>query len=521
MPTLSLTEAFPMAEVIKVVEKLFERNRFDFNPADSDSDLSGYDEDSETSGDESDEEDSDEEDHKKSSSTKKHSKKKRHSSQDSSDSDSDTETVTCAPPKNCKTTAKSTPTKDTKKQSSTKHTDQDDVEQLIKQLGKLSLDDPKYGLLYYKAIKLDTTVTKCVPPPAVINRMTTGNNNAHRHLPYSAGPPCTIPPRPMAPIMSQPMESHPPMTSYACGQVGHGICTCSALLDMISKGTLLRDQNGRITFRDGSVVRWELGEIIIEAASKCKTMQSHLFTMSQNKASEYYQSDAEHSNDYKADVLAAEHHPRRIKENRKKIFNGVAVPTCKEKENVNPNPLLDSFNETPTLKTRVTGRPGMGTRANPSYNRETIPTASGSSKKPEEFVSVPMDVQQPRTVDKPMPDVVMKELRPQKQEVKSHMPLRKSQVSLQVGETQGVTTILNMPVTISIGKVLASSWEVSDQLTNLLKCKNSKPAVVHHAVVSSKDTGSLIQIPLRLENQKIFGIIDTSSELNVINRRAL
>jgi ABC-type Zn2+ transport system substrate-binding protein/surface adhesin len=152
MPTLSLTEAFPMAEVIKVVEKLFERNRFNFNLADSDSDLPGYDEDSETSGDESDEEDSDEEDHKKSSSTKKNSKKKRHSSQDSSDSNSDTETLTCAPPKNHRTTAKSTPTKDTKKQSSTKHTDKDNVEQLIKQLGNLSLDDLKYGLLYYNAI---------------------------------------------------------------------------------------------------------------------------------------------------------------------------------------------------------------------------------------------------------------------------------------------------------------------------------------------------------------------------------
>jgi hypothetical protein len=121
-------------------------------------------------------------------------------------------------------------------------------------------------------------------------------------------------------------------------------------------------------------------------------MQSHLFTISQNEASEYYQSDAEHGNDYKADVLAAEHHLRRIKENCKEIFDGVAVPTCKGKENVNPNPLSGGFKETPTLKTRVTGRPGMGTRANPSCNRETIPTASGSSKKLEEFVSVPMDV---------------------------------------------------------------------------------------------------------------------------------
>jgi hypothetical protein len=45
-----------------------------------------------------------------------------------------------------------------KKQPLDKHSGQEDVEQLIRQLGKLSLDDPKYGLLYYRAIKLDTAV---------------------------------------------------------------------------------------------------------------------------------------------------------------------------------------------------------------------------------------------------------------------------------------------------------------------------------------------------------------------------
>jgi hypothetical protein len=38
------------------------------------------------------------------------------------------------------------------------------------------------------------------------------------------------------------------------------------------------------------------------------------------------------------------------------IFDGVAVQTRKGMENVNPNPLSGGFKETPTLKTRVTGR---------------------------------------------------------------------------------------------------------------------------------------------------------------------
>ena len=80
---------------------------------------------------------------------------------------------------------------------------------------------------------------------------------------------------------------------------------------MISKGVLLRDQRGRITFRDGTTVRREPGETLIEAATKHKSMQSHFFiTTSQNEASDYYQSEPEADEECKADVLAAEHWPK-------------------------------------------------------------------------------------------------------------------------------------------------------------------------------------------------------------------
>jgi hypothetical protein len=62
-----------MTDVIRVVEKLFERNRFDYNLADSESDLPEGNDDSDTSGDESESED-DQEAHAK---TSKHTKKKK------------------------------------------------------------------------------------------------------------------------------------------------------------------------------------------------------------------------------------------------------------------------------------------------------------------------------------------------------------------------------------------------------------------------------------------------------------
>jgi hypothetical protein len=53
----------------------------------------------------------------------------------------------------------------------------------------------------------------------------------------------------------------------------------------------------------------------------------------------------------------------------------------------------------------------------------------------------------------------------------------------------------------------------------MIKYWNSKQGTVSHAVTSHKDSGKLIQIPLRLGNQQVSGIIDTGLELNVINRK--
>jgi hypothetical protein len=80
-----------------------------------------------------------------------------------------------------------------------------------------------------------------------------------------------------------------------------------------------------------------------------------------------------------------------------------------------------------------------------------------------------------------------------------------------------VNTILNTPVTMKIGEVLASLWKLSDQLSDVIKYKNAKQGTVNHAVVLPKDSGKLIRIPLCLGGQQVTGIIDTGSELNVIN----
>jgi hypothetical protein len=76
-----------MKEVIKVAEKLFERNRFDFNLADSDSDLPDFGEESDSSGEETESEKSDDEEEEKLSPVKKQKKKKRSTPPRSPDSE--------------------------------------------------------------------------------------------------------------------------------------------------------------------------------------------------------------------------------------------------------------------------------------------------------------------------------------------------------------------------------------------------------------------------------------------------
>jgi Cobalamin biosynthesis protein CobT (nicotinate-mononucleotide:5, 6-dimethylbenzimidazole phosphoribosyltransferase) len=160
----SLKVPFPMDEVIAVVEKLFERDRFDYNLADSDTEEEDSEDDDSDSGSESDTE-SEEEDKDKSSS-RKHKQKKYRSSRKSSDTESeDDDEPVKAKHKSRKVAEKPATPKEVKKSPPPKEAHQDDVEILIKQMGRLSIDDPKYGLLYYKAIKLDKMAVQCIAPP--------------------------------------------------------------------------------------------------------------------------------------------------------------------------------------------------------------------------------------------------------------------------------------------------------------------------------------------------------------------
>ena len=181
----------------------------------------------------------------------------------------------------------------------------------------------------------------------------------------------------------------------------------------------------------------------------------------------------------------------------------------------------------------------------------------------------PVDAREPRFKEKP--DVTMKDLELQskpRQEEKKTVTLqdhsnrykpsedrnpepnpertragpRQSELSTQVDPKEVVEQILNTPVSLSLGKILGVSKELSFGINDLIRYKNpsAKPAPhattnqVYRAHVDELDSGidepnlsqlrgkelveskKLIQLDFYCRNNKITALIDTGSQLNVV-----
>ena len=155
-PDHDLSKPFPMADIIKAAEVLLRRDRFDKDRLPSDSeDSEPEDSDSETSSSSEDEKYTNRS--KTSTKHKSKTKKKVHfkeslRAEDSSDSDDD---------KSVKRSA----TKMSKQKTGNQAVPDDEFEQLIKQLNSMSIKDPEYATVYFKAYRIDPIIRELVPTP--------------------------------------------------------------------------------------------------------------------------------------------------------------------------------------------------------------------------------------------------------------------------------------------------------------------------------------------------------------------
>jgi hypothetical protein len=88
-----------------------------------------------------------------------------------------------------------------------------------------------------------------------------------------------------------------------------------------------------------------------------------------------------------------------------------------------------------------------------------------------------------------------------------------------VGEFQVVNNILNTPITLKVGEVLATSKDLVDQLAFMIKLKNIKPlSSFPQALLSARDTALLIKLPLECDGRQVSAILDTGSQLNIVSK---
>ena len=107
-----------------------------------------------------------------------------------------------------------------------------------------------------------------------------------------------------------------------------------------------------------------------------------------------------------------------------------------------------------------------------------------------------------------------------------------------IEDHQVINCLLDTPVTLRVREVLATSKELSDQLTDMLKRRNPKPAIslltVHpekhdvnaHAYhigsqlnrIEVPTRGKLLELRIQCNDKPITAIIDTGSELNIVSK---
>jgi len=282
-PTHLLAKPWPVEKVEAAAEAILQRDRFDRNLIDSD----------EEEQDETDEDDSQDE-------------------ADSSDEDSDNELkrlkrktkrlkeLSAARKAKKKALTKkyidsedegeSHSKKGITKSTPPKQNNQQEVEDLIKQLNTMSLDDPGYGFTYFKAIKLDRDVEKVVRRP--LNGVQSQNRSPGQNMRRDA-PPHMMNAQPQA--GGGGFMPRPPMRCFGCGEIGHGVTNCQKTNELIHAGVLAHDNAGRIVRGDGTYLhRISLDEPFVTAVErerKAQIPQSNLVTFAEPDKTYYLEED--------------------------------------------------------------------------------------------------------------------------------------------------------------------------------------------------------------------------------------
>lgn len=409
-PTHDISKPFNIVDVEKVAKTLLQRDRFDHErlPSDSESDSSSDNESTDSESNSSDSEsDSDANYKKKHKSNKKPKKpkKKKHVTFES-DADSDSE-------KSDSDDAKTTHHKTKKAQkavASKQEAEKDkEVQELIDQLGKMSLQDPSYAKIYFKAIKLDPIVGHFARQPVLAYEQTRAPRSPRGfsrddppHMNAGAG------------AGTGRMGDFP---CYGCGESGHGVQACPRLLEMERQNIITRDARGRYRMANGDrIFRHTQNEPMTVAINRQQPTQANYVAYGMatcdsdfdeddfneaypvrapqgNAILESMSSESEQDYGYESSESEAEVYPiaEPVRQTRlaRKEFEGVFVPGRK-------------------VHDKKIGRPDNATKGNKTP--EEAPRRTKTTARPNFLTpQVPVEVNKPKQIDVNDSDVFMED----------------------------------------------------------------------------------------------------------------
>ena len=275
-PNHDLNNPFDVSVVTKVAENILKRDRFDNDRLPSDDE----DSDSEDSELDSDDSDSDSDDDEV---TARHAKAKKRKSSIKKDRTKVTKRVKIKAPRasyesdssssedekpSKSSSGRSTPTSDSKSKASDK-----EFEDLIQQLNSMSLKDPSYATVYYKAYRINPIIKELVPTPSEQRRASTPPARSR-----DRGFERDVPPHLNGSNDNSSYSRN--LTCFGCGKGGHSMLFCPELRELASKGIVKLDANRRWVMANGSqIIRNYMNEPLIQAVQRAEGTQSNLITI--------------------------------------------------------------------------------------------------------------------------------------------------------------------------------------------------------------------------------------------------
>jgi len=507
-PQLSLSAPFPLTDITTAANHIWNMNRFDDDTSDDDDERSSSDEVSDT-----------EEEEVMARRLKKEKKKQK----------KETKTKRSKPDNPVSTPA------DLEQQEA------DEIAELIDKLGKLDIKDPSYPAMYFRVIKRAELMAPFIkmpflkePPTQQAEVQTRPSHTGPIHAPAAS---------------THSTQSTGSSTCYFCGGTGHGVRRCALCENMIAAGTVVRNDQGRVTWPDGTNIPRGFNETILSAVNRelaSRTKSTNLIRTSTTTLEE----DVEAKKDYiihNGQIFVAvkkdsklQKKDAHVEPKRRMLFDGIRVPqipattskpmdpVIQEPRLVHPPPLATY--EQPPVPFNISDDDEFmeDVFTDSSNDSTTFPLKKPLKKSqppPKPNKKTPID---PGKTKEPIPDgsAVKKDAAPKQQ--------TELQRSLDLESL--VDKVLATPTTITLRDLLGASPTASKKVADYLRItrpskfirqeepvKDVAPVGTQVNIVKDseyhKQDAKLIKLQLCFSNgHKEDALIDPGSEMDIMNQ---